>query len=75
MEWNLLRWMGVQGSNLMRRYTQTKSASIRAWIEQFMSMRPCSSCGGARLRKETLSVTLGQMNIGEISAMSVFELN
>jgi len=82
MEYNSSRWSGTYSGgwegavpNLMRRYTQTKSASIRAWIEQFMSMRPCSSCGGARLRKETLSVTLGQMNIGEISAMSVFELS
>ena len=38
-----------------------------------MSMRPCSVCSGARLRKETLSVTIGGMNIGEVSAMSVFE--
>ena len=82
MEYNSSRWSGTYSGgwegavpNLMRRYTQTKSASIRAWIEQFMSMRPCSPCGGARLRKETLSVTLGQMNIGEVSAMSVFELS
>ena len=80
MEYSSSRWSGTYSGgwegtipNLMRRYTQTKSASIRSWIEQFMSMRPCSVCSGARLRKETLSVTIGGMNIGEISAMSVFE--
>ena len=36
-------------------------------------MRPCSDCSGARLRKETLAVTINKMNIGKISAMSVQE--
>ena len=82
MEYSSSRWSGTYSGgwegaipNLMRRYTQTKSAGIRGWIEQFMSMRPCSDCSGARLRKETLSVTVNKMNIGDISAMSVQDLH
>ena len=82
MEYSSSRWSGTYSGgwegaipNLMRRYTQTKSPGIRAWIEQFMSMRPCSDCSGARLRKETLAVTINKMNIGKISAMSVQELH
>jgi len=81
MEYNSDRWAGTySGSwegaipNLMRRYTQTKSNGIRSWIEQFMSMRPCSSCDGSRLRKETLAVKIQQKNIGSISAMSIGDL-
>ena len=81
MEYNSARWSGTYSGgwegaipNLMRRYTQTKSNGIRQWIEQFMSMRSCSSCNGRRLRKDILAVTVQQKNIGEISAMSIEEL-
>ena len=81
MEYSSERWTGTYSGgwegaipNLMRRYTQTKSSGIRQWIEQFMSMRPCSACNGSRLRKETLGVTINQKNIGEISAMSIKDL-
>lgn len=57
--------------NLERRYRQTNSAGIREWIEQFMSMRPCPECGGARLRGQSLAVTLGGLNIGELSRKSI----
>jgi len=63
MEYASSRWEGTYSGgwegaipNLMRRYSQTKSQGIRQWVEQFMSMRPCSDCSGMRLRKETLSV-------------------
>ena len=49
-------WEGVI-PNLMRRYKQTKSQSIRNWIEQFMSLRSCSECKGMRLKKESLHIT------------------
>ena len=82
MEYSSERWSGTytggwEGAipNLMRRYTQTKSSGIREWIEQFMSMRPCSDCGGARLRKETLGVTINGKNIGQISALSIQDLS
>ncbi|MFQ6615211.1 MAG: excinuclease ABC subunit UvrA [Fidelibacterota bacterium] len=57
--------------NLERRYHQTRSHGIREWIERFMSMRACPDCGGARLRKESLAVRLGDMSIGELSRLSV----
>ena len=82
MQYNSERWSGTytggwEGAipNLMRRYTQTKSSGIREWIEQFMSMRPCSDCGGARLRKETLGVLINEKNIGQVSSLSIQELS
>ena len=81
MEYSSNRWTGTYSGgwegavdNLMRRHTQTKSSGIREWIEQFMSMRPCSSCNGTRLKNQTLAITINGMNIGEISSMSVSEL-
>jgi len=82
MQYSSQRWSGTytggwEGAipNLMRRYTQTKSSGIREWIEQFMSMRPCSDCGGARLRKETLGVIINKKNIGHVSSMSIQDLS
>ncbi len=57
--------------NLERRYLQTRSGSIQEWIEQYMSMRPCPECEGARLRKESLAVKVGDMNIGALSKLSI----
>ena len=78
MEYASSRWEGTYSGgwegaipNLMRRYSQTKSQGIRQWIEQFMSMRPCSDCSGMRLRKETLSVSINNKNIGQVSAMPI----
>ncbi|RMF09173.1 MAG: excinuclease ABC subunit UvrA, partial [Candidatus Neomarinimicrobiota bacterium] len=72
------RWSGTytggwEGAipNLTRRYRQTKSPHIREWIEQYMSMRPCPECGGTRLRKESLAVTIGGLNLGELSRRSI----
>ena len=78
MEYASSRWEGTYSGgwegaipNLMRRYSQTKSQGIRQWVEQFMSMRPCSDCSGMRLRKETLSVSINNKNIGQVSAMPI----
>lgn len=57
--------------NLRRRYAQTRSTGVRYWIQQFMSIKPCPECGGARLRKESLSVKINGISISELSAMSV----
>ena len=82
MDYSSDRWSGTYSGgwegaipNLMRRYTQTKSSGIREWIEQFMSMRPCSDCKGARLRKESLGVMINEKNIGHVSSMSIRDLN
>ncbi len=81
MKYNSERWSGVytggwEGAipNLMRRYKQTKSSGIRNWIEQFMSLRPCGTCKGMRLKKESLSILFKGQNIGELSSMSILDL-
>lgn len=78
MEYSSERWSGTytggwEGTipNLMRRYKQTKSNHIRDWIEQFMSMRACPECGGSRLKEETRAVTIGNINLGQVSSYSI----
>ncbi len=58
-------------TNLERRYRETNSEYIRASIAEFMSDRPCQSCGGKRLRKEALAVTVDDKNIVEVTAWPV----
>ncbi len=58
-------------NNLMRRYRQTTSNYIRNWIEGFMNTIPCKECGGARLKKESLSVFLGGKNMQDVVTMSI----
>lgn len=60
--------------NVLRRYKETSSEEIRRWIEGFMSQNSCSDCGGARLRKESLSILLADKNIAQLSAMPIGEL-
>ena len=78
MEYSSERWSGTytggwEGTipNLMRRYKQTKSNHIRDWIEQFMRMRACSECDGSRLKEETRAVTIGNINLGQVSSYSI----
>ena len=78
MEYSSKRWTGTytgrwEGAvpNLERRYNQTKSSHIRQWIEQFMSMRPCPECKGARIRKESRAVKISENNLGDISTMTI----
>jgi len=59
--------------NLRRRYRQTNSSGIRAWIQSFMSQAPCPECGGSRLRKEAMSVRIGGIGIHEVTTMSIGE--
>ncbi|MDI6870121.1 MAG: excinuclease ABC subunit UvrA [Bacillota bacterium] len=58
---------------LTRHYRETSSEWVRGEIEKFMAERPCTLCGGARLRKESLSVTVGKWNIHEFTRLSVGE--
>ncbi|MFL7868514.1 MAG: excinuclease ABC subunit UvrA [Anaerolineales bacterium] len=53
---------GVIG-NLERRYRETNSEYIRSKISEFMSDRPCPTCGGARLNPGALAVTIDDVNI------------
>ena len=58
-------------ANLERRYRETQSPAMRAEIEQCMAETPCPDCGGRRLRKEVLAVTVGGMNISEFCDLPV----
>ena len=58
-------------NNLERRYKETQSDGMRSEIEGCMSSDPCKDCGGARLKKEILGVTVGSKNIHEFSIQSI----
>ncbi len=58
-------------NSIERRYHETQSESMKQYYEQFMSNNPCPDCKGARLKPESLAVTVGCKNIHEISSMSV----
>ena len=66
------RYEGIV-NNLERRYHQTHSQGIRTWIEGFMSVLPCPECGGARLKKESLSVKVAKKSIHEVTSFSIRE--
>ena len=53
-------------NTLQRRFAETKSPGMKAFYEGFMSSSHCNVCDGARLKKESLSVTVGDLNIYEL---------
>ena len=63
-------WEGVL-ANVMRRYQETTSETVREQLSEFMVPRPCHACGGTRLRPESLAVTVAGRSIGEVVEMSV----
>ncbi|MDP3182656.1 MAG: excinuclease ABC subunit UvrA [Desulfobaccales bacterium] len=60
-------------SLLKERYTETDSGLVREEIEQYMSVRPCPDCRGARLRREALAVKIGGANISEVTRFTVVQ--
>src|SRR5437016_5172930 len=56
--------------NLERRYRETDSAYSRERIEEYMSVRPCPECDGARLRPESLAVRVAGRGVHEVTRMS-----
>jgi excinuclease ABC subunit A len=60
-------------NNLERRYKETNSEAMRNEIEKFMKVKPCAGCGGSRLKKESLSVFIGGLNISQLTAKSVLD--
>lgn len=56
---------------LERRHNETKSQGMRTFYEMYMSESPCEMCHGARLKKESLSVRIGDKNINELTDMSI----
>jgi excinuclease ABC subunit A len=59
---------------LERRYQESETDRMREQIENYMREVPCHSCGGARLRPESLAVKIAGLNIAEVAAMSVEKL-
>ena len=60
-------------NNLDRRYKETQSQSMRADIEECMAEIPCPDCGGRRLKKSALAVTVGGLSIAEFTDLSVIK--
>ena len=58
---------------LTRRYRETDSEEMRESYEDYMTDTPCTACHGARLKPETLAVTVGGKNIAELTAFTIRE--
>ncbi len=64
------RFTGING-HIQHTYENTSSSTSRRWAEAYMREMPCTSCGGGRLRKESLSYRLGGKNIAELVQMDL----
>lgn len=62
--------------NMLRRWFSSSSTteSVRGWVEQFMKLKPCETCAGTRLRKESLWFKVAEKNIAELSEMDLDHL-
>ncbi len=60
--------------NMERRYRETGSDTMKQEYESFMQITPCKDCGGQRLKKEALAVTVSGKNIHEVTTMSIRNL-
>jgi len=65
-----MRYEGAVNS-MMRRMRETKSEEMREYYQRFLSNRPCSACGGQRLRPEALGVLLAGHNIAQATSLCV----
>src|SRR5881628_2514681 len=65
-------WKGVL-DHVEKRYRETASDAVREQLEQYMVEKPCPTCGGRRLKPESLSVLVAGKNIGEVVALPVRE--
>ncbi len=59
---------------LERRHNETKSQGMREFYEMYMSESPCHACHGARLKKEILSIKVGDKNINELTDMPINQI-
>lgn len=66
------KWEGIV-ANIQRRYEETDLESVRASLEGFMTVLPCTACEGKRLTPESLAVTIAGRNIGDVVALSIDE--
>ena len=60
--------------NVEKRYRETSAETSKQEYETFMKITPCKECGGRRLRKESLAVTVGDKNIAEVTKLSIKDL-
>jgi len=65
-------WKGVL-DHVEKRYRETSSDAIREQLEQYMVEQPCPTCGGRRLKPESLSVLVAGKSIGDVVALPVRE--
>src|SRR5215475_10895098 len=65
-----MRYEGAMNS-MMRRMRETRSEDMRQYYQKFLSNRPCSACGGRRIRTEALGVKIAGRHIAEVTALSV----
>lgn len=61
--------------NVQRRYRETGSETIKQEYESFMRITPCKECGGRRLNRGALAVTVGERNIAELTELSIGDLS
>ena len=66
------KWNGLI-SLVMDRYRETQSEQQKTKLEQFLSITPCKSCDGARLKPEILAVTVGGLNIFQVTQFSALQ--
>jgi excinuclease ABC subunit A len=62
-------------NSMERRYKETQSEGMKRYYEEFMSNNPCPDCKGARLKKECLAVTVGGLNIHDLTCRPVSEIS
>jgi excinuclease ABC subunit A len=63
-------WIGVVPS-MEKRYAETSSDDMKAYYEQYLSVTPCPSCHGARLKPASLAVTVGDSNIHDLTTLPI----
>ena len=56
-----------------RRHSEASTDSMREEFEKFMSIKPCTTCQGARLKPEVLAITVGDKNINEVTQLTIKE--
>ncbi|MBE6199085.1 MAG: excinuclease ABC subunit UvrA [Rikenellaceae bacterium] len=69
----MIPWEGI--AEYVQQSDDEESKKGQKWREQFLMYRPCSVCGGSRLKKEALQFRIGGKNIAEVSAMSILEFS
>ena len=69
----MIPWEGI-AEYVIHSSEDEESKRGQKWREQFLMSRPCSVCGGTRLKKESLQFRIGRLNIAEVSAMSISDL-